>query len=195
MKKQKFWNKTTIMTFAIVFLMVFSVFGFILGYSTSPSQEKFKYNEFTFRVTNEGFVTEINNQQVAFSSAPEQAELVAVASDVVGKLVSKGMVYFTYDPDDPLKEAIALAQFSMASPLNDVLNIYAVPGFTEENEFGQPVITCQNATAFVPVILFEQSNSTGITSAGNCIMVRASYAEEMLLMKDGLLYRLVGIVQ
>ncbi len=70
-----------------------------------------------------------------------------------------------------------------------------MPGFTTKNEFNKPVITCKNATLYVPVIYFKKSNETSITLEGNCIIAEAFRGEDFTKIKDRLVYGALGVMK
>ena len=112
---------------------------------------------------------------------------------IASTLLNKPEIDTTSKINDTFSEEIALAQYNMALTLNNV-NIYLRKGFTQNNTFNLPIITCENATFAVPIIYFKQSNETKITIEDNCIIAEAINAVEILRIKDRLLYSILGII-
>lgn len=78
----------------IVFLMAFSTFGFIYGFSSSNAQDKLKYKGQNFLPTQDGrWMTEINNVQFIFDYNPEQLVNMEIPSFDFGN-----KVYILFDP-------------------------------------------------------------------------------------------------
>jgi hypothetical protein len=73
--------------------------------------------------------------------------------------------------------------------------MFVVKGFTSENEFAKPIITCDNATFYVPVIYFKKSNQTVISLENNCIIAEAYRGEDLVKVKDRLLYSIFGVIK
>lgn len=67
-------------------------------------------------------------------------------------------------------------------------------GFTTNNTFDMPIITCEDATPVVPIIYFKQSNQTKVSLEENCIIVEARNNIDILRIKDRLLYSMLGII-
>jgi len=91
------------------------------------------------------------------------------------------------------KEYIALAEHQMGLTLGSY-NIYLSKGFTANNSFNLPVISCSNATQYTPVIYFRHGNSTSISVQDNCVIAEASSNTEFIRVKDRLLYGILGVM-
>ena len=68
-------------------------------------------------------------------------------------------------------------------------------GFTEENKFDFPIITCDDATESIPVIYFRGANQTAIYEEANCIIAEAKREADFLRIKDRLIFGVFGVIE
>lgn len=190
-KKDKGFNTKLILPLFIVFILVTSMFGFMW----SGSKTKVEYKGFKFVQLETGrFMLNIGNSRIAFNYFPSELEWINVSRQIKS-LLSTPMVYLTSNPNSTYAETIAQLQFSFAQLLDETRGIYVQNAFTAETEYGIPVVTCENATSSVPVIMIEKSNSTEITLDQNCIVVNAKDRQEMFMAYERLLYSIFGVME
>ena len=184
-KKGKNW-------WAIIFL-----FFLVIGLSSSfvffgfGSETKAKYNGKTFHFKGDHWEAKVNGQMAAFTNSPDVISAVSLPSDVGPLLLGKIQIDATSPSNDTLKDAIALSQYQMGLVLSNY-NTYLRVGYLNETA-GFSRITCEGATPLVPVILFKGSSKTQATALNNCIIMEAKDGRDMLLLKDRLLFSMLGI--
>ena len=193
MRKKKI-SKQFIWSIIIAVIMVSSVFGVIFG-SFGSTDNSFKYNGFSFTQTSQGYRTKVSGMEVFFSYAPYDVESIELDPEITSRISSTKMLHITYDSESGLKEGMSQAQFSLSNELYDIFGTYASPAMEQNNPYNIPVITCSNATVYVPVISLAESNETGIVLENNCVLIKANTATEFLVLKDRLLYSLAGIIE
>ena len=183
-------RKKMAMGIFIVVIMTMSVLGYMFG---KDSVDQYDYNDFKFYKSENKFATKIDQNEYVFDFFPSQVETINISSDIINRLKDRVQIDMTSDVDSEYKEAIALAEFELSGYLfyNEQ---YARLGFTELNEYEKPKITCSDATASVPVILFEKSNETVVYSEGSCIIAKAKSESDIIAIKDRLLYGLIGVM-
>jgi len=186
MKKEK------IMVYFIAIIMVSSVFG-VVFYGFNESSTKLKYNNYKFTQAGDYWNTKINNKIVSLSLYPAEVEHIVISQDITNRLHSIELD-ITSDINNSFAESIAFAQYSMGQTLSGTSNTYIRTGFTEENSFGMDIITCDDATLSVPVLYFKESNQTSINLDGNCIIIEVKNDQDVLRVKDRLLYAIFGII-
>ncbi|MBW2980388.1 hypothetical protein KY360_03160 [Candidatus Woesearchaeota archaeon] len=190
MKKRKDNKRMqTIMMGFIAFIMVTSIVGFLW----KGGQPKVEYNGIPFVQEASGWTAEINTQKISFNYHPNEVEHINISPAITQRLDTVE-IDTTYDINDSYAEYIAKVQYTLGLGLNN-FDIFVVKGFTEENEFNRPVITCDDATAYVPVIYFKKSNETKVYLEGNCIMAEAYRGDDLIKIKDRLLYTILGIMK
>lgn len=192
-KKEKI-NRKVVWGAFIAIIMVSSVFGVIFG-SFAPSENKVDYGEFSFERRGDYWVTKVNKKNVQFYFFPSEVEYVNLSREVADRLLNTKMLYVTYNPNQTIVEGVALVQFDLQKTLYDNFGIYVANALTIKESDVIPVITCENATSFVPVVEFRESNTTSIDLENNCIVVEAEETRDVFLIRDRLVYGLLGIIK
>ncbi len=190
MRKEKKSKFGAFVVFFIVFIFVSSIVGFIYSGET----DSFKYKDFKFTRTQTQWFTTINNQRLSFDYFPSEVEQIELSEETKTILLNKPEIDITSDTDDIYIEDISLAQYNMGISLS-TLNIYVRSGFTTNNTYDMPIITCMDATLAVPIIYFQHSNQTKVTLQDNCIIAEARNNMDILRIKDRILYSIFGIME
>ena len=177
----------------IVFIMIGTTFSFVF-FGFSGVDEKAKYNGITFTRFTDRWEAKINGKNAAFSFLPSEVENINMSYDIPQRLQNKFEIDSTYDLNSTSKEQIALAQHQMGLTLA-TYNIFVRKGFTTNNTFSLPVITCKNSTLNVPVVYFRHGNATNIKVDNNCIIAEASSNADFIRAKDRLLYGMLGVIK
>lgn len=171
----------------IVVIMLTSTIGYVF-----KGGSKEKYNDFSFSRTDDGrWYTEINGKQLAFDYFPSELENINLSAEIIDKIKSTRMIYFTHDPENRYREDIAL----LKEIFWPYFQIYADNGLTVENTFNLLVIDCDNATISLPVVYFKESNQTGFYLDNNCIICELRSGEDFTALKERLLYSLFGVME
>src|SRR3989338_3710266 len=192
MRKQKI-KKEKIIVFFIAFIMIASVFGIIFsGYTTQ--QDKIKYNDFSFVRKGGGWSTIVNQREAVFNYFPTEVEDINISVAIINRLSDTPQIDMTYNFNTTNAEDIALAQYQLFETLDFHFNTYVRVGFTENNSYNLPIITCNDSTPYVPVLYFKESNTTQIFFNDNCIIVEAESGADFLKIKDRILYAIFVII-
>ena len=192
MKEKKERKKWGLILF-IVFIMIGTSVSFVF-FGFSPATERVKYNGISFVSNGNIWIAKINGRDAAFSFLPSDVEDIIAFEDLSGRLQNKFEIDVTSDANSTFKEPIALAQHQMGLTLS-AYNIYLRKGFTANNSFNLPAITCSDSTLNVPVIYFKSGNATKILVEGNCIIAEAPTNADFIRAKDRLLYALLCVMK
>ena len=188
-KEKKRWG----LILFIVFIMIGTSVSFVF-FGFSPATERVKYNGFSFVNNGNIWIAKINGREAAFSFLPSEVESVSAFEDFSKRLQGKFEIDVTYDLNSTYKESIALAHHQMGLTLA-AYSIFVRKGFTANNTFNLPIITCDNATINVPVVYFKHGNATNIHIENNCIIAEASANADFIMVKDRLLYGMLGVMK
>ena len=188
-KEKKRWG----LILFIVFIMIGTSVSFVF-FGFSPAAERVKYNGFSFVNNGNIWIAEINGREAAFSFLPKEIESINMPYDALQRLQNKFEIDVTYDLNSTYKESIALAHHQMGLTLA-TYNIFVRKGFTTNNTFNLPIITCDNATINVLVVYFRHGNATNININNNCIIAEASANADFIKIKDRLLYGILGVMK
>ena len=192
MKENKEKKKWGLIVF-IVFIMIGTSFSFVF-YGFSGASETVKYRELKFVRLQDRWQAKINGREAAFSFLPNELRGINSSYDLSQKFQNKFEIDVTYDLNSTYKESIALAQHQMGLTLA-AYDVFVRNGFTANNSFNLPVITCDDATANVPVVYFRHGNSTRITSENDCIIAEALTNTDFIKVKDRILYGILGVIK
>lgn len=185
----KFW-----MSIFIAVIMVSSIAGLALINSTG--EDTLRYNQFKFHkdATYGYYVTKISGQDVNFYTFPTEAAIVNISNATMDKLKSAAFIVTTFDPvtSNQSTQAIELARFDLAkfmagkSIYNAVLE--TAPGYE-----ALPILSCDNASASTPVIVFNTSDYASVVDAGNCLYLNGQ-GLDFLKFRDKILYSYFGVI-
>jgi hypothetical protein len=189
-------KKRLLMGGILIFFMVSSVFGVLFfgfrgGQSASSTK---KYGDFKFKVSQNQWQVTIDGENLLFRYHPEDIDYIPVTQDIKNILTSTRVIHMTSDPDSPLKGGIAASQYTLSQYLA-LKNIFTISGFTTPSDFNVPIITCNNATAAIPVLHYRQGNRSLISKQENCIFLEGNSDFDFSRLTERLIYMLYGVIQ
>jgi len=175
-------------------IMVSSTMGFIM--MQTAGDNVIKYGKFKFTREDTGLYTaKINGRQYSFESFPSQVNSTFVSPAFIQLLRSTKMAYFTSSNSSPVMDQIGQSQYELGKLMQDSFGSVLQPAYTQGNAFSLPIITCSNATEFVPVIFAEYSNDSSVTEQGRCLVIHALSGQDLILAKDRIAFGLLGVIQ
>lgn len=186
-EQKKAGKKRLYMSLFIIVIMSFSVLGFIIGGGSE------RYNGFKFKEFKSGWIVKINKQPIFFDNFPTDVLDIEMSSNIANRLKSSFQIDVTSDFNSTFKEAVANAEFQLSQALAHDSKFIRV-GFRQETEFNALVLDCSNATQFVPVMYFKEANETSIKMQGDCIILSAKNAIDVIAIKDLIMYTIFGII-
>ncbi len=190
-RKESGFNARVLMPLFIVVIMVMSAFGYMWGSSSSSLD----YNGFKiYQPETGGFMLKLDaGTRILFRYFPSDLEWIN-STPGISERFSSPMIYAAYSPETDYIESFAQVQYNLGQVLSKAGKSYAQPAFTMENEYNLPVVSCTNATQYVPVVVFELSSQTEIRESMGCITVSAKNREELLQAYERLLYTILGVM-
>ncbi len=186
------FDKKTLMSIFIAFIMIVSVIGFSLTFAEPP--EQLEYNGYKFVRTNQGLRTEIKDTNIFFYYFPRDIENIKVNEGAKTALQEARVIWTTYDPADLNAKEISDALYYIEDALNTVSDTYVQRGLLNSTGYVLPEITCKNATTTVPVITIMTSNETKISHENGCVTATAETAQDIYRIGDRILYQLLGVM-
>ena len=173
----------------IAFVMIFSVFGVVLD-SFRPAR-KLDYNDFKFTVKDNQVFTVIDGVEHGFLFYPADLEYITMPEEVKA-LLSAPVFTVTYDPQSPIAEDLASAQYYFEAQLDGVKVIER--GLTNNTGTTLPQRTCADATAVQPVIDLRSADESSITIDDNCIILNGVSARDIYQETERFIYVLLGVM-
>jgi hypothetical protein len=191
-EEKKFFSKKNIMGMIIVFLMVFSVLGIWQGSSDAlPKYNGLKVtqndNQYSIK-TDKGIIT-----GYVYPSYLEYISLDTTMPAYIFVEYSPSIVVL-FDPTDKALSYIEVLRMELAQQL-PLLGKTVSYGITQVNEtYSYPVVNCSSTT---PVIFLKTSaatNTSHIYGEENCLVLEAESKEDLISLRDRLLYTLFGVM-
>jgi hypothetical protein len=189
-KKEK--RKQIWMSIILAFIMVFSVFGVLLG----TQSNEMKFNGFKFQQQDNYYVTKINGNEMNFYTLPYEVSYINVSSAVMNTLKQADFLTIAFNPNEAQQnlQPIELMRFELARYLGSSRErvfsgvLKASPDYPD-----LPVVSCANATLKSPMIVFNVSDTAGIVNLDSCIYLNGRGAD-FIRMRDRILYSYYGVI-
>lgn len=177
-------------------VMLASVAAYVFSINPNSQAGNFRYGGLTFKQDAQGFYSsEIKGQPLNFNYKPEDVADVALPEGTLQKLTGTTSLQMTYYWNSSLAQRMALFELDASNILDAKYGVFIQSGFTTPNPLKQPVITCTNATSFVPVLLMQEANNTAIgldPSNSNCIIINASSDSGFARAGERILYAMLS---
>ena len=177
----------------IVVIMIGTSFSVFL-YNDNPQAKIAKYNGIKFSNDGSKWTAKISGKYAAFSFLPSEVTDIKSPPELNSLLSGRIEIDVTSEFNSTYKGPIAIAQDQM-SLVAGIYDVYIRTGFTGNNSFRFPIITCEDATKAVPVIYFRESNLTEITIKDNCVIAEASSETDFIKIKDRIVYGMLGVIK
>lgn len=176
----------------IAFIMVFSIFGFILSYTSG--EESVKYKDYKFVQTPQGWLSIIDDKRFFFSFTPQEVEYF-VTDELKQFLKDKNDLTLSYSPKDFYSSTITEIALKLYQDLPKIKEINLNFGLTNNTGYDLPLVTCTNASTENPVLVFEENDfNASVKIENNCIKLKYTTQLELLQQGDAIFYTLAGII-
>lgn len=179
-------NKTKVMAWFIVVIMVLSVLGIVGSSFFSEEERRPEYNRFDFAKVNNQWLLKINDKDYYFQYLPQELENItsppAISLDIP-------KIYLAYRPKDIINYDKAIS--SMGYVLYHHHKILLQKACAEEKDCPDiPIINCQEKPGIV--ILSGEENS--YTQDEKCLRITAADNEKLQKLTERLIYKLLGVM-
>lgn len=191
-RRKKLISTKMLLSIFISFILVTSILGFIFGGSTTTA-EQLEYGGYRFTRELDYWTFKVGSQTVKLNHFPTELSAINVSDEAISRIKATKMVYVSAPINAENIDYIGVATYELSNFLIDS-SIFAVQGISDNNTgYALPLIDCQNATPFVPVITFENTNQTQVIMKGDCIVLEAKYSQDFLKLKDKIVLKILGI--
>ncbi len=185
--------KKVIISLFFAFIMVSSILAIMFSGYNQPNE--IEYNGHIFKFQGDYLVTKVDKTTIKIQSYP--ANLAAIqADDAIAQKLNSGYPIFISTPlTAQYKEYAGQAAYDLAEYLGTI-GVQTSIAISDDNTGYPtiPLITCTNATAALPVLIFEESNQSSMSIEGDCIRISASTGYDFIAYKDRLVLKLSGIM-
>lgn len=193
-KKKKF-NLALILPLFLVFIMVASMFGYVM---LQPSDEVNEYKKYKFTSTNEGYISKINGNQYVFRYLPQDVKNLNISESKLNLLKSESVIYITYDSDYKNAQLFGMLQYQLEQDLSKNKKT-VVRGLINPEGTQLPKINCNEDIKGViisfetPDTVFDTFNNEISQENSNCIRISSYNDYEFFAYSDRILYEVLGI--
>lgn len=193
--KKKTNKSVYFMAVFVALIMILSIFGIMLG----NSDNELTYNKFKFKIVNSDlgnlFSTKVAKKELIFYNLPYMVENINMSPSIKNTINNAQFIAIGFDPSKDFNNSyVTLVRY-------DLINIFTEKGFevTIQNSsiFSYPILSCENATSLIPVILISSSNETSIVENSQnkfCIVLNGD-RRELLMVQDRFIYGIFGIIK
>ena len=171
--------------------MTSSILGFVW---TNITTNNVTFNGHKFKRQGDSFTVQINGQRINTHYLPTDIEHIQIDQEIKSKIKNSPMFYISFNPYGDNIDYIDKARFNLDNELKKT-NIYAISGITNNSiNYNLPIITCENATSYVPVIHLKEGNNTKFSLKDNCIIAESNSKEGFIALKDIIIYTIFDII-
>ena len=189
-------KKQTVLSIILAVVLVSSILGIMVNRDSNPDNFKYSFNNksIDFGTIGNRYYLDFGEKRVFFYNLPDQIR-TNISFDAADRIKNSQMVYVTFDPDDNQQNLIPIDLTRLE--LNEEFfnnNKYLISGKTSNssNYPNLPILDCANATAYIPVIKFQNSNTTEIIEENNCIIMKGRNLD-FIKYRDLILYKYYGV--
>ena len=196
MKKRKDSKKLMVILVSIIIVssMIISIFAIVVD---NQNQNSLDYNKHSFTVLDNGYKTKINGTYMDFYYYPSDLERISLSPGILSKIRGAQALAFAFDPNVNVTDNLLYVdtfrydiQTQMDKPV-----YFGITG--KSDKYGSlPIVGCENATSYLPLILINIYADTGFNVSEeypNCIIMNGKL-KEILALKDRLVYGYYGIM-
>lgn len=201
-KKKPLFNIKVVICLFFAFIMISSILAIWQG-STETS---YSYGDYDFSLEGNYYTTKVAGKKVYFHVLPEVVSNIVVPVEIVQSLHDAPLWTIAFAPDDSLLNAIELvrSEFVLQDKKGigkEIVFAIANDNSTDDSEKTDvtaaykafPTITCTDTQKGIVVL------RTGVTmqtlQEDNCIIFEGTSPEELVLVKDAVLYHYYGIIE
>lgn len=184
-------ERKTIIGLIVVFLMVSSIFGFVVDFAVKPSVQKLEYGDFKFRLVNQQYLASIGGEERTFVFFPGDLEFIQVSDDAKA-LLGKPVLTIAYDSNSDIAENFGEAQYYFEVQLNGEKTIERA--LTNNDGGSLPQRSCADATSEQPVIELNKGDTSEIRAEGNCVIVTSLDSYDLYQQTERLIYVMLGVM-
>lgn len=178
------------MAYFISFIMIFSVFGYVLsfiGAEDTNTQQTKEYNGFTLIDQNGYWAIKSGAQSYIFQNFPSDLEQMSLPLSLAD-WTSKEKIYLAYKPQDNF--SITQYQQFITTILTN-RGIIVQQACSEEQECPDiPIINCEKNSG----LIMHSGKENLISSKQNCLVLEAENGQAMQNLTERVAYSLLGIL-
>ncbi len=186
-RKKKEKANQIIIALILSFLMV----GSMLGIMLNEDDQTFKYKDYKFRLTDQGYTSKINGKQFYFSYLPDEIEQFEITDEYCQNLKSVSQINILFEPETQSSGLLDFIRLDMRETYDTNIISSITTNSTRYPTYD--VMSCDNATALTPIIFFKEGDNASLKTENNCLIAQAE-GREFLIFRDRILYCYTGVI-
>jgi|SRR3989344_1506377 len=177
MKKQSKLKKLILPLF-IIFIMVFSIFGYFSD--SNGNAEKKDYHGYKFVDSGQGWITYKGDKQIIIQTDPSILQYYQDINIKLDDLNSAEKIYLTLNP----QESVYGAANILLNQLQSLTSTQIILACTEDVEecSNIPLKTCDDASQSVKIIQLRQSETQKMSYQNNCLLIEGDYQNSLIFI-------------
>ncbi|MBS3123702.1 hypothetical protein J4437_03615 [Candidatus Woesearchaeota archaeon] len=183
-------DRKKVMAWFISFIMVSSVFGYVLSFLGADNiniEQTKEYNGFTFTNQNGYWVLKSGTQSYVFQNFPIDLEQLSLPMPI-SDWSTKEKIYLAYQPQDNMS---VTQESQFIGTILSNRGIIVQQACTEEQDCPDiPVINCEKNSG----LIMHSGKENLISSKQNCLVLEAENIAEMQKLTERVAYGLLGIL-
>lgn len=193
-EEQGFFSKKNVMSLIIVFLMISSILAIWQG-SQDPNSLP-SYNDHDVSLDGNKYRIDSDYGDIYGYSYPSALESITLDPAFVQYLSSSSTLVVLFDPIDPSLPYIEVLRKELALEDLPLFSKTASFGITQVNEsYPYPVVSCATTTQPTLYLRTDNTTTTRIYQDTGCIVLEAQTWEELVYLKDRVVYAFAGIIE
>lgn len=201
-KKKPLFNTKVVICIFFAVIMVSSILAIWQG-STEAS---YSYGDYDFSLEGNYYTTKVAGKKVYFHVLPEIVSNIVVPETVLRALRDAPLLTIAFTPDDTLLNTIELIRSEFVvqdkKGLGKEISFAVLDDNKEKLEKKQdattaynvfPKITCQSTQK--GIIVLRYGTVMQVLQEGNCVVLEGSTPEELVMVKDAVLYHYYKIIE
>lgn len=189
MRKKKSAGKKWLVALVLFSIILMIGSSLIIGLNNNQSSN-YNYNNFKFTYQNRQWKTVINNYQLEFYHHPTEVDYLNISNP---EKLNSPLIYLTFNPNQT-NEYLELSRLKLDLTAQLTQTYFSHGNTQPSEEYNFPIITCQNATPYAPVIFYQKSNHTSISFNNNCYILNAQTKSDYLKLTERIIYQILGVI-
>lgn len=194
-EENKIFSKRNVISLFIILIMVSSILAIWQGSTSSNTIPE--YNSYEVRLEETHYVIDSDFGDVYGYTYPTSLETIPLENSYVQYLLSSSELFLLFDPQDENLPVIEVLRSELTQ--RDFYSLGKIIGFavtqTNETYASYPVLSC-NATSLPTLYLHTLNTTTSrIYQDAGCIVLEAATWQDLVELKDRLVYTMYGVME
>ncbi|MBU0757005.1 MAG: hypothetical protein KKF44_02990 [Nanoarchaeota archaeon] len=157
------------------------------------SGKDYRFTRFIDDYGQNKYSVDVDNTLITAYYLPTEVDNIKIDREIIAKIKDTSYFFFTFDPYEEDLSYIEFLRFDLTNNFQKQGKFLASGVTQESTTYPFPIINCENATQFSPVIIFSNSNITSVSMDNNCIHID-SRATGFIKVRDKIIYSLYGLI-